>query len=354
MERFLTDIRIECKYLAEGQLNPYMQAWINEGQGIPNQLDTMLEQILSNNLIQKTFEEWVKDPSLPRVCSFDMCTRTAVVDGNFLGPGSTLSIKFLQKEKDRDTDISGYYGGVVPGRFNKSTGLLDGAKVHLTCHTDPQDSFKRVRQFIKTGLAHELTHVFEDFNRRCTGVSSLSKALRDRDYQNLVDGGAGIPEELQWLTYVLDPAEQKAFIASAVSDINDCVKSFKKKGVLDRLENIRNIDKVLQMTDFWSTYAYIRDYVENYQWDRIPPYKQEEFVMSYNALVQGDASSPFSREINTYNQFLKKLRAKWTEFDNKLRTKASQAFVSALYNAEAEEQPNKTNKISESFIYQAF
>lgn len=349
MERFLTDIKIECKYLTEGKVNPFLNSWLNEGQGLPSQLDAMLQKIFESSVIERTYQEWQKAPAYPAVCTFDMYSCTKGVERNFIGPGSLVRIKFLRGQ----LDCGGEYEGAVSGRYNQETGLLEKAKINLECYSYSTTAWQEIQRIIKTCLAHELTHAFEDFNRRSMGGKNLGKVIGNRGYRSVRDEEEGISEEMQWLSYLLDPTEQKAFISQTVLEVQDGIKNLKRVGRLDRFEKIRNVDQVLQMTTFWPTYTYVRDYVEESQWDRLPKYRQDALVKMYNKLVPGDLTSPFHRSINTYNQFLKKLKTKWHEFDNKLRTKVSQAVATALYDV-SEKPEEKGNKISESIFYQAF
>ena len=349
MERFLTDIKIELKYLTEGKTNPYLTAFVNEGQGLPSQLDAMLEKIFESSLIQRTYEEWQKSSVYPATCVFDMYNCTKDVKRNFIGPGSYLTIKFMRGE----TDCGGEYEGAVSGEYNKKTGLLDKAKINLECYANKTTVWSHVEYLLKTSTAHELTHAFEDFNRRSMGGLSLGKVVGNRGYQGGAKSIEGVSEEMQWLAYLLDPGEQHAFISQTVREIQEGVRNLKRLGRLDRFEKIRNIDQVLQMTSFWPTYEFVRTYVEESQWDRLPPYRQAELIKMYNKVLPGDINSPFDRPINTYNQFLKKMKARWYAFDNKLRTRVSQAVASALQSEEAPKS-DKRGRISESFIYQAY
>lgn len=349
MERFLTDIKIECKYLTEGKVNPYLNSWLSEGQGLPSQIDAMLQKIFENSFIERSYKDWQNSTIYPAVCTFDMYSRVKDVERNFIGPDSTLRIKFLRG----DTDCGGAYEGAVSGEYNQATGLLEKAKVNLDCYASSQVPWSVVQRLLKTSLAHELTHAFEDYNRRSMGGTSLGKVVGNRGYQGGKDKVDGVSEEMQWLAYILDPVEQKAFISQTVLEIQDGIKNLEKTGRLDRFEKIRNVDQVLQMTNFWPTYEYVRSFVEESQWDRLPKFKQDEFVQMYNRLVPGDVTSPSHRSITTYNQFVKKMKAKWYEFDNKLRTRVSQAVANALYDVSPKPE-KKDYKISESFIYQAF
>ena len=52
MESFLNHIKVECKALEEGRRsNPFVKAWLAEGQGAPDQLDQMLQAILSSSFL---------------------------------------------------------------------------------------------------------------------------------------------------------------------------------------------------------------------------------------------------------------------------------------------------------------
>lgn len=355
MKSFLDHIRLECKILEEGRQNytPFMKAWLAEGQGIPDQLENMLEAILSNSIIERRYGEWQKDPTITYVVRFDMYPLVKDIKRNFIGPGSILTIKF--SKSSGDPDAGGVYGGDREDpSFNRETGLLENAEISLRCSTYPQISFEVVQKRLRSSLSHELVHAFEDFNRQSTGGRSLMQALSDRSYPG---GPEGEDREkvLAWLAYILDPAEQKTFIAQTALEVRDGVRNMKRTGRLDRFENIRNIDRILEMTEFWKAYEGLRSWVEETPWERMPKWRQEKIVALYNSLVKKDDLSPFNRPVTTYNQFLKKLRHRWRAFDHDLKNRVSQAAATALYT----ERPTdpalpKREKLSESIFYQAY
>lgn len=333
-----------------------MKAWLAEGQGIPDQLENMLEAILSNSIIERRYGEWQKDPTITYIVRFDMYPLVKDIKRNFIGPGSILTIKFYKSSSS--PDVNGVYGGDKEDpKFNQETGLLEIADISLRCETYPQTSFEVVQKQLRSCLSHELVHAFEDYNRQCQGGRSLMQALGDRSYTGgPKHEGDSLEVIMHWLAYILDPAEQKTFIAQTALEVRDGVRNMKRAGRLDRFENIRNIDRILEMTSFWQAYEGLRSWVEETPWERMPKWRQEKIVALYNSLVKRDDLSPFNRPITTYNQFLKKLRHRWRAFDHDLKNKVSQAAATALYTERPTDNfsiPPK-EKLSESIFYQAY
>lgn len=349
MESFLNHIKVECKALEEGRRsNPFVKAWLAEGQGAPDQLDQMLQAILSSSFLKWTYENWTKDSQTPASCKFDMYPFTKNIERNFIGPKSYLVVEFSRSPYAPET--SGRYRGAATSRFNKDTGLLDEAIVIVDCVTHPHCSYLQVLKSIRVSLSHELIHAFEDFNRQCIGGRSLGLALADRKYPKITD----VKNPLHWLAYVLDPAEQKTFIGQSVLEIQDKIRDLAKAGRLDQFENIRNVDQVLKLTEFWNTYDHLRNFIEFTQWDRLPKFHQDRIVAQYNEKIVGDSRSPFNRPITTYNQFLKKLRYRWSRFDETLKKKISQAVATELYKVSPQDPAFPKNSLKESIIYQAY
>lgn len=351
MKSFVDHIKLECQFLAEKQArpNPFLKTWLSEGQGIPDQLDNMLRAILTAPVLQKTFQSWLRKPTEDQVCKFDMYGRTKDVKRNFIGPDSYLVVR-VTKSRNGVPDCEGVYEGSGKSRFNRESGLLENAGASFTFEATEDLDLGQMLVYFKYTLAHELVHAFEDFNRQCEGKPDLNTTLANRRYKSVEDE----KDPLQWMTYLLDPSEQKAYIAQAVSEVQDAVKYLKKAGRLDMFENIRNLDNVLKFTQFWATYESTRDWIENMQWNRLPEFRQKKYVEDYNKLVQGDLASPHTRPVKNYNQFLKKIQHRWSEFDQKMRVKVGQAVARALYTEKPKDPHLVSRKLSESIIYRAY
>lgn len=351
MENFLAHILLECKDQERDyvKVNPFLKNLLAESNGVPDQLEDMVQALLADPEIEKTYKKWQKAPREVASCSLEMYPRVKDIKRNYIGPGGMLNVEF-NFTGYVEPRCRGLYLGVNTAQLQAETGLLEDASILLQCKCSNHTPFFRVKAKLELALSHELVHAFEDFNRQCLG-SSLKQALISRDYKPVKDKS----EIQQWFAYILDPAEQHAFIAETCLQVQREVEKMKKIGKLDRFENIRNIDQVLENTEIWEIYEHLKDWIENTQWDKVPAWKQKEFLDYYNSLVTKDRRSPLQGgEIRTYNQFLKKIQHRWKSFDQNLKVKVSQAFAKALYSVDVVDPPLPKNSLKESIIYQAY
>lgn len=355
MEEFLDHIKIAYKLLTEDSRvgnNPFVKTWLAESRGIPSQLDEMIDKILAAPVWEKAYKIFQEQEGKGVVkVSFDMWRVTKDVDRNFLGPGSYLELYFRQTDWTRRPNCYGAYSGAVTAKWNKEACYLEDATIVLQCATAPNFDIGVIKRYARGILAHELVHAYEDFNRRALNTKTLTRALADRNYTS--------PNEdpnmdvVNMFTYVMDPAEQKAFIASSIDDIKSVVRSFRKAGKLDRFENIRNFEYLLKYTQFWPIYSDLRNFVEHTQWDRLPEHQQRKLLDKYNWLVGGNVNS---RRPETYNQLVKKIKNRWYKFDQDLKVKVGQAAADALHSEYPIDPNLKENKTSlfDSLINQAY
>lgn len=349
MESFINHIKVEIKALGKDK-NPLVKAWLNESQGIPSQMDSMLQALVTDNpYLKKNYRMWQENPSIPATCRFDMYSCTKDIKRNYLGPKSMLTVRFSRKSYRPHT--GGTYVGAITSAFNRDSGLLDKASINLQCDTHPSYPFEEVQEALRITLAHELLHAFEDFNRQCLGVRSLQQALSDRNYSSADDQ----EDVMQWFTYILDPAEQRAFIAGTVQEIRDGVRKLAKAGRLDRIEKIRDIYPLLKSVELWPMYMGLKHWVEDTQWERLPKWQQDDLLKAYNKLVTKDENSPLNSAITTYNQMVKKIKYRWSSFDERLKKAISKAVTTALYDSSPKD-PKLVgeNSLKNSIIYQAY
>lgn len=346
MESFLNHIKLEC-LLRENLRGGFfdeklpLKLWINEGQGIPGQLYEMLRAIFTNPALDRAWKS--RNPLETWTYRFDMYPYVEQVPRNFLGPKSYLRITAFPSE-DMGSD-GGSYEGARTATLNRESGLLEGASIEVRVQVPGPKPYHAFKNACASSLGHELLHAFEDYNRRMVGRDDLYTSLVKRGYTS-PDGSL---EHIKWFTYVLDPAEQRAWIVSFVSDVEKVLTYLQKTDRADMISGVRNIDKYLQMSRSWGVYEYLRDWVREEAWKEMDQDHQNEFVKRYNTLVKGTGRAP-----KTFNQLVKKIKFRWEEFDRNLKTRVSQAVARILDSGIPRDPvfPGKT--LAESIIYQAY
>ena len=332
---------------SEGRQDLILESWINEEQGLPSQIVDMVDKILSSSLLERTWSH--VGPETQHI-TFDMYPLVKDVRRNFIGPNSMLRLTIYNPDDDisKKKGYNGAYTGSDDSELDPETGTLSGANINFRFPFPRNNSIEQLRWFLRSPLSHELIHVYEDYNRRHLNRPDLFSAIRDRDYSN-PENPDNLDQDLKYFAYVLDPAEQKAYIGETVADVKAVLAKLEKQGKLDKVRGYRTLDSFLQYTDFWGLYSTVRYWVENTQWDRMPVWRQKVLLQQYNQLVGGSGRAP-----KTYNDLVKKIQFRWSEFDKNLKTKVGQAVAHYLVKPVPTDPILPKNKLSESIFYQAF
>lgn len=326
--------------------NVLLESWLKEEQGLPSQIMEMVDRICSSSTLERFWKQSKGEKKSFIV--FDMYGSTKDVERNFIGPKSYLRLSILDPEKY--PVFGGAYTG-VDSKYNEidpETGLLKGAEITLRLGISTDKPFRALQAQLRSPLTHELIHIYEDYNRRHLNRPDIFQAIADRGYTD-PNSPDGFDQELKYFTYLMDSSEQKAFIGEAVSDVISTLRKMEKAGKLDRIEKIRNIDNFLPCTEFWGLYSNVRDWVEKMQWDRLPVWKQKALLTAYNSLVQGQGRAP-----KNYNQLVKKIKFRWSEFDKNLKVKVGQAISKFIYPVVPTDPAFPKKRLSESIFYQAY
>lgn len=331
MKEFTNYILLEGRLMLaskpELRKNIFWQHWLQESQGIPSQVEALTKAIVNCRTVNWILQDYSGEKSS---MIFDLYPLVRKLEGNFLGPKSFLRVT-VSPEQSRE----GAFYSAKKVAYNKETDQLDG--VEIQAQVFGRRNKELTRNVLQSILAHELTHVYEDFSRRRAGKESLTASLKARNYSGVED-----PEnQMEWFCYLMDPAEQRANIAETVDNIKQLIQVARKAGKLDSLSGIRSIEKLIDMTEIGPTYREIRSWIESTQWDRMPKFRQEVFIDEYERI---------SGNRVPYRRLVTILQETWAKFDKKLKVRISQAVVAAL--AEEPEQVQEEKKLP--IIYAAY
>lgn len=329
MDEIFSHILLEAK-MQHLDSNPMMKSLLREFQGVPDQLEPMLDAILATPKIAEYWEEDGAEENYDTfTVEFDMYPQVKGIDKNFLGPESYLRIvvedAYLAAFKGKRPGIKGGYVGEIPV-LDREAGLLKYACIEIKAIVDKSEGLEKVLGAIRPTLAHELLHVYEDFNRRITDRDSLLVALskhnynRQRSYED---------RKFSYLcNYFLDPAEQRAFITGFCADIQATLSDAAKAG---KLRNARDIESFLALSRYWKRYDELKSYIYNKRFYGITdPKVQKEYVDAWNRMVSTGEGT--SRPAKSYKDFLNKFFLRWEKFDDTLKRRVSQVVSRNLAN----------------------
>lgn len=334
MENLDLEILLEGRNLVkerpELKQDIFWKHWLMESQGIPSQLDEMIEAILMDSILTDIFNNY--NGTEPRRAAIQISGKVKDVPGNFIGENSFL--KFIVTPEDRET------GYVKSGKlkYNEETGLLDNVEIFVQLSAPYRLRPEILKAKLRSTLSHELVHVYEDYCRQKGGKDSLATSLQQRNYRSVEDP----TNQFEWFQYLLDPAEQRAFIAETVDDVCQLIRTARKLGRLDKLSGIRDISNLLNKTEFGPTYKELWWWVEMTQWDRMPSYQQKILVDKFEKATGYGVR---------YDRMVKIIRNRFRDFDKRLRTKISQAVVREL---SPEEREDIQENLQVPLIYSAF
>lgn len=157
---------------------------------------------------------------------------------------------------------------------------------------------------LTVALMHELTHAYEDYNRRQNGNGSIGDEARRLGYykNNVLSYDGDYENYISAMLYYITGFERNAFMAQFKGELDVCDKHFNSIGeIIDFLKNTQiynNYDVVSSYIDFFSTE------IE----EEVQP-----FVLEF---VEKISNLKFS----TYNRFVKYLQKKKYEIERKMNT----------------------------------
>lgn len=125
---------------------------------------------------------------------------------------------------------------------------------------------------IVVNLMHELTHAYEDYNRKINDKPSITdKALENGYYFNKTVGNYGNEKKyISYILYYLTDFEVNAHLSQLKGELQNCDNYF---------VNIQQIVDFLRKTDVYKRYSLIKNYIDFFS--NISDKKSQSIVLSW-------------------------------------------------------------------------
>lgn len=152
---------------------------------------------------------------------------------------------------------------------------------------------------ILVNLMHELTHAYEDYNRRIKGKKSITdKALENGYYLNRSVGNYDNEKKyLSFIFYYLTDFEINAHLSQLKGELQNCNKHF---------YNIQEIVDFLKKTDIYRRYSIIKTYIDFF--NNITDKESQTIVFGW-------ISELSELKFRTYQKFLKYINNKYDKLE---------------------------------------
>jgi hypothetical protein len=181
------------------------------------------------------------------------------------------------------------------------------------CSYDPYKSDPENKEFYisvttnmfrnKTGIVHELTHAYEDYNRYINGVKTL-KDIIDKTYTNFTNNLSNKKAEIRLFStikYFCSNQERNAYFAQLTPTIRQIIKN--KNYTRNNFNYISFIHELLE-TDIWKYIFNAGELIIN-----INDYENKNDIIKYYNILCNTSK--------TFNQISHDLQKLWTKFKNK-------------------------------------
>ena len=250
VKSFLDHFLVEYKYGGYYQgKNPIVNAWmLNESAGLLPGLDEMLNLIM-NQIKSEWTDETLSEGDLIEV---DLYKTLKNHPNNFFGEKSILSL--VIPDSSEPVARGGSYEGSGVAEYQESSDTLQFADIEIKMRPPRRMPQEIVLSQIEDMIAHEMIHAYEDYQRQKAKKGDLSDYLNQTNYGAMFQ--KDVATDLRMYTYLLNPMEQRAFVASFAQEI----KKLKRQGILG--DDPRNMTDVLKKTQFWNNYEHAHNFVE--------------------------------------------------------------------------------------------
>lgn len=186
-------------------------------------------------------------------------------------------------------------------------------------------------QLFMTAFAHELTHAYEDYNRRKNRSLNMLDNVIKSGYTGAVDGMENSPTTngrlINKIYYRMSDTELKAIIGQLYADI---------KGLNLTIYGTVSAMSIIKQTEAWRYYEEIHNNMQVLNSDNLAnsPNTQKEIVNEFNKYNK--------KQVQNYQDFLKLFNTRWNKWSKKFMRQASK-IVYDIYT----EQRN--NRITDSY-----
>ena len=148
-------------------------------------------------------------------------------------------------------------------------------------------------------LMHELTHAYEDYNRRTNKNKSLNDKVLDNGYylNNSVGNYDNEKKYISYILYYLTDFEVNAHLSQLKGELQNCDKYF---------VNIQQIVDFLRKTDVYKRYSIIKNYIDFFS--SISDEKSQSIVLSW-------VSDLSNLKFGTYKNFVNYINKKYDKIE---------------------------------------
>lgn len=155
---------------------------------------------------------------------------------------------------------------------------------------------------IVVNLMHELTHAYEDYNRKINNKSSITdKAFENGYYLNNSVGNYDDEKKyISYILYYLTDFEVNAHLSQLKGELQNCDKYF---------VNIQQIVDFLRKTDVYERYTMIKSYIDFFS--SISHKKSQSIVLSW-------VSDLSNLKFGTYKNFVNYINKKYDKIERRM------------------------------------
>lgn len=152
---------------------------------------------------------------------------------------------------------------------------------------------------IVINLMHELTHAYEDYNRKINVKPSITDKALDNGYylNNSVGNYDNEKKYISYILYYLTDFEVNAHLSQLKGELQNCDKYF---------VNIQQIVDFLRKTDVYKRYSLIKSYIDFFS--NISDEKSQNIVLSW-------VSDLSNLKFRTYKNFVNYINKKYNEIE---------------------------------------
>ena len=181
-------------------------------------------------------------------------------------------------------------------------------------------------QLTKSMLAHELTHMYNDYLIRSICKGSFVELFNTYSYKESKKFNDNykpktvVEKELERALYMLNEYEKNGFIASLSQEIEDIKNAYGNK-MFNSIE-ASEIYKSIKCTEIYKNYMEIGKYIENFYNDNLTKFQKDRLLNRWNEI--------FDDNKTTLNSIFSILNKKFLKLKKKLESTLPKKIAEAL------------------------
>lgn len=318
---FLDHFLVEFKYGGYyGGKNPLLGAWVvNESGGVLPGLDEMLEAIISNFELQSNSDTVAEGSEEIEINLYKVLKG---LPDNFIGKDSWLTVSVKSAFGHDGKDNRGAYSNQA--RLGRISKLLRDVNIAIVITPEKNEQDEHFYDRLKTLIAHELLHAYEDYSRQKNRVDSLNTVALRSNYAALKNT-PDLQKDMRFFFYMINPVEQRAFVQTFYQEL----KKLQRQGLLD---HPRNVSDVLKKTDFWCNYETAQEFVDQVKYIRNTNQSYQAKVLDlYNKVA------PENMQVQNIKQMQYAVPKVWEKNLQFIKTRVGKQLASLFSENQTEE-----------------